>query len=661
MKVTTWLGAALALCVQVAPAAELVGKAESAPQNWIAAGPWGGGATAVAVNPANPRMLLAGGRNSLVYRSLDAGETWTRLAFPRHFLGAVTALLFDASDTKHYLVGIDANGSPFSGLWATRDEGRTWTEQADLAGTPIHALTAWAKDSQVLAAGTAQGIWLSDDCGAKWRRVSKPWLHEMRVVTAVAFSPTDRNSIYAGTPHLPWKTSDGGESWQSIHEGMIDDSDIFSIYIDPHKPQRVVLSACSGIYHTETGGAPWTKFKGIPPTLRRTHAVHIDAAHPDVIYAGTTLGLLKSTDGLTFKLMNDLAILSMAFDPKVAARFYIAAEASGLWKTEDGGKTLRRIGEGFTTRRVGQIVRAGPRLYLTTLQDGDAGGLFSSDDRGTNWKLVADAELLGGQHFQFLTAHPANPNSLVLGNTDRLRRSLNAGKTWKDITVPGTASGRSGGEKGPARLQCLAAVAGAGAKGAVLLAGTSRGLFRSTDFGSTWVPAALTNIKIVQSLLGLTVAGQRVLARTGESLYLSGDAGVTWKPLGLLLSTSTIYDIALSPRADEAVLLATAQGLYRHEAGSMRWARIAGGLQDGTVSSVVWDGVTDKQVWCVQFGILYESLDSGKTWRPVFGSAIRDASIRKLWTDGAIAGRLLAITPDLGIFYLELKDRKKLE
>lgn len=655
MKVISWLGAALALCVQAAPAAEPNGNSEHAPQHWIAAGPWGGGATAVAVNPSISRMLLAGGRNSLVYRSLDGGETWDRLAFPRHFLGKVTALLFDASDPKHYLVGIDANGSPFSGLWITHDEGRTWTEQAELAGAPVYALTAWAGDPSVLAAGTAQGVWLSDDRGTKWRRISKPWLHEMRVVTAVAFSPADRKSIYAGTPHLPWKTSDEGESWQSIHEGMIDDSDVFSIYIDPQKPDRVLLSACSGIYRTDTGGAPWTKFKGIPPTLRRTHAVHIDAAHPDVIYAGTTLGLLKSTDGLTFKLMNDLAILGMAFDPKIASRFYIAAEASGLWKTEDGGKTLRRIGAGFTTRRVGQIVRAGSRLYLTTLQDGDAGGLFLSDDRGSTWKLVADAGLLDGQHFQFLAAHPSNPNLLIVGNTDRLRRTLDAGKTWKDIKVPGAAGGKRVIEREPARLQCLAAVPGA--KNAVVFAGTSRGLFRSTDFGSTWTPAALTSIRIVPSVLGMTVAGQRMLARTGESLYLSGDAGVTWKPLSLLLSTSTIYDIALSPRQDEPVLLATAQGLYRNQPGSTRWERIAGGLQEGTVASVVWDGVIDKLVWCVQFGILYESLDSGKTWHTVYGSAISDASVRKLWADSAIGNRLLAITPDLGIFCLELKGR----
>jgi photosystem II stability/assembly factor-like uncharacterized protein len=101
-------------------------------------------------------------------------------------------------------------------------------------------------------------------------------------------------------------------------------------------------------------------------------------------------------------------------------------------------------------------------------------------------------------------------------------------------------------------------------------------------------------------------------------------------------------------------LLATAQGLYRNEAGSARWERIAGGLQDGTVASVAWDGAKSGRVWCVQFGELYESVDGGRSWSAVSGSAIGNASIRKLWADGAFGGRLLAVTPDLGIFWLEL-------
>src|SRR5690349_22599935 len=49
-------------------------------------------------------------------------------------------------------------------------------------------------------------------------------------------------TIYAGTWHLPWKTTDGGRSWHNIKNGVIDDSDVFSIIIDPKQPQVVYRS-----------------------------------------------------------------------------------------------------------------------------------------------------------------------------------------------------------------------------------------------------------------------------------------------------------------------------------------------------------------------------------------------------------------------------------
>ena len=150
------------------------------------------------------------------------------------------------------------------------------------------------------------------------------------------------------------------------------------------------------------------------------------------------------------------------------------------------------------------------------------------------------------------------------------------------------------------------------------------------------------------------VAGQRMLARTGETLYVSNDSGASWRPLSMLLSTSSIYDVALSPRTSEAVLLGTAQGLYRSQAGSTRWERVSEGLEDGTVTSVAWDGCRDGTAWCVQFGRLYESADNGRSWHLRPGSTLENAAIRKLWTDPESGRRLLAVTPDLGIFYLDL-------
>ena len=63
--------------------------------------------------------------------------------------------------------------------------------------------------------------------------------------------PVDPQVIYAGTWHLPWKTTDGGAHWKNMKQGIIDDSDVFSIMVDPKQPQVVYASACSGIYKSE--------------------------------------------------------------------------------------------------------------------------------------------------------------------------------------------------------------------------------------------------------------------------------------------------------------------------------------------------------------------------------------------------------------------------
>jgi photosystem II stability/assembly factor-like uncharacterized protein len=80
----------------------------------------------------------------------------------------------------------------------------------------------------------------------------------------VAFDPRDEKIIYAGTYHLPWKTMDGGKNWSPVVKGMIDDSDVMSIVVDPANPSNVHATACSGIYHSVDAGQNWKRYSGIP-------------------------------------------------------------------------------------------------------------------------------------------------------------------------------------------------------------------------------------------------------------------------------------------------------------------------------------------------------------------------------------------------------------
>ena len=96
---------------------------------------------------------------------------------------------------------------------------------------------------------------------------------------------------------LPYKSNDGGQSWRSIKNGIIDDSDIFAIDIDPRDPNHIIASACSGIYESKSGGEQWAKVQGIPSQSRRTRTI---VQHPSIaglVFAGTTEGFWLSNRG----------------------------------------------------------------------------------------------------------------------------------------------------------------------------------------------------------------------------------------------------------------------------------------------------------------------------------------------------------------------------
>src|ERR1700757_719820 len=70
----------------------LAAWAASAPSvDWHIAGPFGGTATSLAVDPENPKVVLAGSLESRVFQSTDAGGSWNVLPFPKRHLNEVTS------------------------------------------------------------------------------------------------------------------------------------------------------------------------------------------------------------------------------------------------------------------------------------------------------------------------------------------------------------------------------------------------------------------------------------------------------------------------------------------------------------------------------------------------------------------------------------------
>jgi photosystem II stability/assembly factor-like uncharacterized protein len=636
-------------------------------EDWRISGPYGGSATAVAVDSHNPKVLLAGARQSLLYKSDDSGNSWMMLPFPKRSFGEVGAILIDPVDSQHYIVGLVGTGN--AGLFESIDAGVTWRPIPALTGLSVRALAVSASDPSRFVAGTTQGVYLSADSGQSWTRISDPGNLEMLGITAVAIDPADPATIYAGTPHLPWKTTDGGKTWQSIHSGMIDDSDVFSIYVNPLVPGQVFASACSGIYRSANGGGIWRKMMGIPNTHRRTHVIRMDPEQPGTIYAGTTLGLFKSIDrGVTWQQVNNQQVNSLAFDAAQPFDMYLALEDDGLWKADNHGGALSPLNNGFVARRLTAVTVSGKRLVAIQTQDGNSTGIFVSEDGGESWSKIPRPSGLEGIHLSAITGVPGDDKLLFAANPRQVFKSADGGQSWKAVDIAAVLSekGRyvvTKGAKGrevvkqttvtrtvhPNEIHSLAAI-GSGTQ-PVLFAATNRGLLRSSDKGSHWDVSATGSADNFGQIYTSPISDGRLVARSSIGIYFSDDFGQNWKATAFPFPTSELTDFAVPPVGTHLPMLAaTVHGLYLSRDLGRTWYSVTSGLPVSTVKSVVYSSTQGFVAYAVLYGQLFQSKDGGDTWSAV-PSSFRSLSIRQLWQPAELPDRLFAVTNDIGILF----------
>ncbi len=620
--------------------------------NWQLAGPYGGPAQYITIDPQNPATLLVGSVNSLVYRSTDSGSTWARLPFPRHFSGTIRTLLIDSKDSRHYFAGVQVTGANGAGLYESRDAGETWQSVSDLAGNSVEAIAAFPGDSTRLAVGTRNGGWLSTDNGAHWTRITPKENAELLFVTAVAFHPTNADIFYLGTSHLPWKTSDGGKTWRPINAGMIDDSDVFSVSVNPKSPDNVFASACSGIYRSDTGGDRWIRAIGIPMSHRRTRVITREPGTPETIFAGTTLGLFRSQDGgVTWRQMNKQDVNSIAFSPTDPKTFYAATGQGGIWKSTNGGETMQPLNAGFVSRGIGRVVSSGSNLYANTLQGAEFGGIYVSADTGKSWKLLANAEALTDN--QILGIYGSNKlrNILYAASESRILKSIDGGKTWAQSPMP-IPLRRPGVYRPAFRLNSLYLM---GTERPVLMAATNSGLFRSNNGGVAWTEVRVGSQYGLAALsIHAAEGGRTLLIRTPKSLFVSIDAAESWQELPPPVNTALIYDLAVTEGNKGPILAGTAEGIYQSTDSGKSWTLRNSGIGAETVASVRYHPIRTQEAYAVQFGRLYRSIDSGTTWHAVPGAVLRDTFIKNLSFFSEAPERLFAVTPDTGLIFLDL-------
>ncbi len=563
-----------------------------AQEGWSTSGPAGGDARAFAAVPGEADHLYLGTTNSWLYESNDGGESWHRLAkMPGADTLVLDHIVVDSQSAATLYVAAWRTDGAGGGLWISHDAGRTWTESAGLHGQSIFAFAQAPSDPHILFAGTLEGVYRSNDSGATWSEISPAGSHEIHEVESLAIDPTNPDIVYAGTWHLPWKTTDGGQTWKNIKQGLIVDSDVFSIILDPTQDPKqtrtVYLSACSGIYKSENAGLLFHKIHGIPNEARRTRVLRQDPNNRDVVYAGTTEGLYKTLDaGKHFRRMTDASVIvnDVFVDPRDSKHVLLATDRGGVLASHDGGETFAASNTGISERKVEALLvdHANPeRLYAGVVNDKDYGGVFISDDAGKSWRQIGggldgrdvyalaqttDGAVVAGTNAGiFLLDQPAN------GADDGGKKSLWEPRNTIANTVTKTVTQTTWHTRVNVEKEEKAPVVELDGRVTSLdvssddlwAAATSYGLLTSRDKGATWQGGPVMG---GDDYLAVSVHGDDVAAGRANGVVLSNDKGQTWWPIGVPKMVTRIHSVTFTP--DGTLWMGAREGVYfTHDLG----------------------------------------------------------------------------------------------
>ncbi len=236
--------------------------------------------------------------------------------------------------------------------------------------------------------------------------------------------------------------------------------------------------------------------------------------------------------------------------------FYIGVNNGGVWRTSDYGRTWKPIFDDQSTGSIGALavapsnpdilyVGSGEGLHRPDLSTGD--GVFKSTDAGKSWKHMglADAQQIGAvivdprdpeKVFVAVLGHPYGPNS-----ERGVFRSIDGGRSWKRVLYKDENTGAIALEFDPVNPEVIFAVLWSARQGPWengAWQGTTSGLHKSTDGGSTWRRLANGLPDSGQGLGRIGIAISRsdparmyalVDAPALGGVYRSDDAGEHWE------------------------------------------------------------------------------------------------------------------------------------
>jgi photosystem II stability/assembly factor-like uncharacterized protein len=274
------------------------------------------------------------------------------------------------------------------------------------------------------------GVWKTTDYGRTWFPIFDD--QPTSSIGDIVVAPSDPNVIYVGTgeglqrPDLSmgdgvYKSTDAGKTWRHL-PGLRDAQQLGGLAVDPRDSKRVFVAALGhpygpnterGVYRSLDGGETWER---VLYKDENTGAIQVtlDPNNPDVVYADLWAGRQGPWENATWD-----------------------GPLSGLYKSTNGGTTWTQLTGGLPSPAEGLgrigfgIAPSDSRRLYATVDAGNLGGIYRSDDAGATWyRTNPDGRLWGrGSDFAEIKVDPRNSDVVYSANVVTWK-STDGAKTW---------------------------------------------------------------------------------------------------------------------------------------------------------------------------------------------------------------------------------------
>ncbi|HBE71636.1 MAG TPA: glycosyl hydrolase [Planctomycetaceae bacterium] len=302
---------------------------------WRCIGPFRGGRSVCASGViGKPQTYFMGTTGGGVWKTLDGGHHWKNVSDGFFGTGSVGAIAVSESEPNVVYVGMGEHAprgvmtSHGDGVYKSTDGGKTWqhlglAETEHISRICIHPtdpnIVYVAAQGSLYRPSQQRGVYRSIDGGKSWDRVH--FVGELSGCAELSIDVSNPQVLYAAMWHhqrKPWKiisggsgsgiykSSDGGDTWSEIHDGLPEEKGKSAITVSRSNPNKVYLLLESdsseekgGLFVSSNGGEKWSRVSQDHRLIQRAWyytEVFVDPSDEHTVYV-LSASALRSIDG----------------------------------------------------------------------------------------------------------------------------------------------------------------------------------------------------------------------------------------------------------------------------------------------------------------------------------------------------------------------------